>query len=183
MAKRRVKTTLKKFRRFLRYGQQEVVKKNVMNKIEPVLRKTLKNKVFTKHPDPETYHIPDISTLKHRMLSSNFAADGKPYNEEYEKRKIDIGETTAHKWGNYAFWDGTQVINWVDKVEVRATQPTVKPGGVLEKQYRGGTPTSTKKFNYMAHHEERRSVIKATWLLSWKDIVDIIELEYINAIK
>jgi len=125
-----------------------------------VLVNTFENDIFTTHDD--TDHIPTKADLRRLIRSKSQAPSGKPYNEEYLKRKRRMGEHQPHKYENYGFFMGTDIKFDSGRV-IMQTKP-------LE--------TSTKDFDYLSLHESQRSVLKATFLRSWQRLIDVVINRY-----
>lgn len=164
--KKSVKTTLTKFLHFLKW--ENIDRRYtwyVEEAIIEVLERTLRDKVFRSHS--QTYKIEDVDELAQRIRSGDTTPDGAPYNKEYLRRKRRVGEYLPHKFDNYAFWFGAQADHWTNKVVMM-----VKDTGTIE-----------TTFDYVSHHEKQRSVLKATFLLAWDEIVETILETYIKYMK
>jgi len=125
-----------------------------------VLLETFENNIFTNHGDVD--YIPTKSDLRRLIKAKAQAPSGKPYNEEYLKRKRRMGEHQPHKYENYGFFMGTDIKFDSGRV-IMQTKP-------LE--------TSTKDFDYLSLHESQRSVLKATFLRSWQRLIDVVINRY-----
>lgn len=137
------------------------VKYRSIIKCIPILEKSLLNNVFRK-PHSDTKKIESIRELALLIAQgSNHkpaqARSGEPYNKEYLERKRRLGEHYPHKYMDYGFWSGIEIF------------PSA--GNSLRMKCE---PIYHKGFNYLAHHEERRSVLKRAFLDAWQDIVDTI---------
>ena len=125
-----------------------------------VLENTFKNDIFTNHSD--TDHIPTKEALRRLIKSKGKAPKGKAYNKEYLARKRRIGEHSPHKYENYGFWMGTNIVFDRGRV-IMKTKP-------LE--------SATKDFDYLSLHERNRSVLKATFLRSWQKLIKAVINRY-----
>lgn len=159
--KRKCRTTLsnlsdflkkesKKFRTYYHGGYSGRFETEMKRK----LTETLKSQIFQDHS--RTWYIPDQNSLQARILAQDTTPNGAPYNQEYLEHKRSIGETKPHKYKNYAFWHGLSFTSKFRSVTLEQHMP-----------YNTG-----KKFDYVSHHEENRSVLKATFLLGFEDLVD-----------
>ena len=129
-----------------------------LDKCKPVLEKSLLNNVFRK-PHSDTVKIESIRELQTLIAkgSSHVPARpkaGAPYNREYLALKKRLGESYPHKFMEYGFWQGTDIRMGRGNSIVMKTEPILIKG-----------------FNYLAHHEERRSVLKRAFLEAWQDII------------
>lgn len=136
------------------------VKYRSLQKCKPILEKSLLNNVFRK-PHSDTVKIEsdrELQTLIARGVNHNpaEARPGEAYNEEYLELKRKLGEYYPHKFMEYGFWQGTEV----DMI-----------GGSLRMKTE---PIMIRGFNYLAHHETRRSVLKRAFLDAWQNIIDTV---------
>lgn len=124
----------------------------------PVLEQSLLNNVFRK-PHSDTVKIEskrELATLiasgtNHKPAS---ARQGDPYNREYLALKKRLGENYPHKFMDYGFWMGTQVLpGRGDSLKMKVE------------------PVTHRGFDYLSHHEERRSVLKRAFLDAWQNII------------
>jgi len=135
-------------------------KYRALMKCEPVLRKSLLNNVFKK-PHSDTVNIQTKEDLQNLIKSGNdhkpgIANKGAPYSTEYLRRKELLGEEYPHKYMDYGFWHGTDV-NMIGESLVMEAKPEYHKG-----------------FEYLSHHEERRSVLKRAFLDAWQELIDTI---------
>lgn len=127
----------------------------------PVLEQSLLNNVFRK-PHSDTVKIEskaELATLikggsNHKPAS---ARPGASYDKEYLALKRRLGENMPHKFMDYGFWMG------VDVLPRRGNSIQMKVEPILH-----------KGFDYLSHHEKRRSVLKRAFLDAWQDIIDTI---------
>ena len=137
------------------------VKYRSILKCIPVLEQSLLNNVFRK-PHSDTVEIKnkrELASLIARGVNHKPAParPGAQYSREYLALKRRLGEYYPHKFMDYGFWMGTQVLpGFGDSLKMK-----VKP--ILH-----------KGFNYLSHHEERRSVLKRAFLDAWQDIIKTI---------
>ncbi len=129
-------------------------------KCKPILEKSLIDNVFNK-PHSDTVKISsmnELGTLIARGVNHKpaKAREGDQYSKEYLALKRRLGERKPHKFMDYGFWHGISVLPIGNSIKMR-----VKP--IL---HRG--------FNYLKHHEERRSVLKRAFLDAWQDIIRTI---------
>lgn len=127
----------------------------------PVLEQSLLNNVFRK-PHSDTVEITnkrELATLIARGVNHKpaQARPGASYNREYLELKRRLGEYYPHKFSSYGFWMGIQVLpGFGDSLKMKVE------------------PILHKGFNYLSHHEERRSVLKRAFLDAWQDIIKTI---------
>jgi len=130
-------------------------------KVIPVLQQSLLNNVFRK-PHSDTVKIEskrELATLiaggtNHKPKQ---ARAGDPYSKEYLTLKRKLGENYPHKFTEYGFWHGAEVLpGFGDSLKMKV-EPIMKKG-----------------FDYLSHHEERRSVLKRAFLDAWQDIISTI---------
>ncbi len=130
-------------------------------KLIPVLEQSLLNNVFRK-PHSDTVKIEskrELATLiaKGTGHKPAQARPGDPYSKEYLELKNRLGEHYPHKFTEYGFWMGIKVSpGHGDSLNMKV-EPILHRG-----------------FNYLSHHEERRSVLKRAFLDAWQDIIDTI---------
>ena len=130
-------------------------------KVIPVLEQSLLNNVFKK-PHSDTVKISskrELAVLIARGVNHkpSPARPGDPYNAEYLALKRRLGEYYPHKFTEYGFWQGIQVLpGYGDSLKMKV-EPILHRG-----------------FDYLSHHEERRSVLKRAFLDAWQDIIDTI---------
>jgi len=127
----------------------------------PILEQSLLNNVFRK-PHSDTVEIKnkrELATLIARGVNHkpSAARPGAPYNREYLALKRRLGEYYPHKFMDYGFWMGTQVLpGYGDSIKMKVE------------------PITHKGFPYMEHHEQRRSVLKRAFLDAWQNIIKTI---------
>jgi hypothetical protein len=136
-------------------------KSRSMLKCIPILEQSLVNNVFKKpHNDTvkiETKRELAVLIAKGVNHKPSPARPGAPYNKEYLELKRRLGENYPHKFMDYGFWMGTQVLlDSGDSLKMKAK------------------PALHRGFNYLSHHEERRSVLKRAFLDAWQDIIKTI---------
>lgn len=153
---KRITLTLEQLRKFLDNFYE--IRRKVLLECVSVLYETLYNEVFTDHDD--TYTIKTMKELENLIKGSGHVPTeppkAPPYNKEYLKRKQRMGENKPHKYENYGFWQGTEAYYGSGFL-------------YLETQYQ---ETNEKDFDYLSHHEERRSVLKLTFLRAWQKLID-----------
>lgn len=125
-----------------------------------VLQNVLKNEIFQTHS--KTWKIEDEQQLVQRIKSGNIQPDGEQYSPKYLERKRRRGEYLPHKFENYAFWFGAQAKQHTHKIVMRFEDP-----GTIDTM-----------FDYVSHHESKRSVLKAAMLLAWDRMMLAILNEY-----
>lgn len=153
--------TLEQLEQFLdRLNPDYGIRRKALIDAKDVLKNTFENDIFTTHSD--TDHIETKGDLRRLIKSKAKAPKGKPYNEEYLARKRRMGEHHPHKYENYGFWMGTDIVFDRGSV-VMKTKP-------LE--------SSKKDFDYLSLHERNRSVLKATFLRSWQKLINAIINRY-----
>lgn len=135
----------------------------------PVLEKSLLNNVFRK-PHSDTVEIRNKRELATLIASGTNhkpaqARTGAPYSSEYLALKKRLGENYPHKFMNYGFWQGIDV----DIGRGNSLRMKVEP--IMKKRNK---KTKGKTFDYLSHHEERRSVLKRAFLDAWQEIIDTI---------
>ena len=142
------------------------IRTRAMTKVIPVLEQTLQNKVF-RVPHSDTSKIQNIKELQTLIARSGkgshkpaSAIPGAPYSKEYLLRKASYGEYYPHKFWNYGFYHGIEFYQRGISVVMKAD------------------PIYERGFDYMSHHERRRSVLKRTFLLAWQDIIDVLIKHY-----
>jgi len=142
-------------------GERGGVKYRALLKCIPVLEKSLLNNVFRK-PHSDTVQIESKRELQQLIQSGKDhkpapARPGAQYSEEYLARKRRLGEHYPHKYMDYGFWMGTEVYPRGDSLIMKAE------------------PATHKGFDYLSHHEERRSVLKRAFLDAWQTIIETIK--------
>ena len=149
--------TLEQLDRFLK---QPYHNKFVMleSAVKP-LKNSFDNYVFTNHNDTKQItNKRELAVLIAKGGKSHRPAKprrAKRYNPKYLIRKIrHMGETRPHVYENRGFLDGTDVLFTGDKVVMR-TRSIVQRG-----------------FDYLAHHETQRSVLKLAFLRAWQNIIN-----------
>ena len=153
--------TLEQLQKFLnRLNPNYTIRRLALLDAQRVLENVFEQRVFTNHNDTDA--ITSKSHLRRLIRAKAKAPKGKAYSQNYLKRKRAMGEHQPHKYENYGFWMGTTIYHDSGRL-VMKTRP-------LE--------TSTKKFDYLTHHENRRSVLKTTFLRGWQSIVNIIMARY-----
>jgi len=153
--------TLEQALKFLnRLNPNYTIRRLALLDAQVVLKNVFEQRVFTNHSDTDA--IKSKSQLRRLIKAKAKAPSGKPYSQNYLERKRRMGEHSPHKYENYGFWMGTTIYHDSGRL-VMKTRP-------LE--------TSKKKFDYLTHHENRRSVLKATFLRGWQNIVNIIMARY-----
>ena len=127
----------------------------------PILEQSLLNNVFRK-PHSDTVEIKskrELAVLIAKGVNHKpaQARPGDPYSAEYLALKRRLGEYYPHKFTEYGFWQGIQVLmGYGDSIKMKV-EPILHRG-----------------FDYLSHHEERRSVLKRAFLDAWQDIIDTI---------
>ena len=154
---KQITLTLKQLSKFV--DNFYTIRRKALRECIPILYNTLYTEVFTDHND--TYTISTIAELESLISGGSDHNPSQPrkgpaYNPEYLKRKERMGEHKPHKYENYGFWQGTQAF--FDSGSL-----------VLETQYQ---ETNEKDFDYLSHHEERRSVLKLTFLRAWQTLIE-----------
>lgn len=160
----KIEMTLEQLRNFLPklVGEQAGgAKFRAILKCIPVLEQSLLNNVFRK-PHSDTVKIEskrELAVLIARGVNHKpaQARAGDPYNAEYLALKRKLGENYPHKFTEYGFWQG------IDVNVGRGNSVRMKVEPIL---HRG--------FDYLSHHEERRSVLKRAFLDAWQNIIDTI---------
>jgi len=167
-----IELTLEQLQKFLgRIGSSNEIRDLALKACVPVLEDTLRRRVFTYEEGNVTIaskaELEKLIRSGGRSHTPGKAPKGKPYDKHYLERKAAKGIHMPHVWENYSFWDNT---------DIRFDKGCV----VMETKM---SPTAEKDFNYLAHHEERRSVLKTTFLLSWQEIVETILETYADEAK
>jgi hypothetical protein len=131
----------------------------MLESAEQPLRDSFNNNVFTNHNDTkQIVSQKELETLIAKGGRSHVPATprrGKKYNSEYLVRKIrGMGETRPHVYENYGFLHGTDIYLTGKRLVMR-TKSIIQRG-----------------FDYLAHHETQRSVLKLTILRAWQTIMD-----------
>jgi len=147
------------------------IRTRAMIKLEPILENVLRNQVF-RVPHSDTSKIENIRELQALIARSGKgshspapARPGKQYNKEYLATKHRYGEYYPHKFWNYGFYYGIDIDTIGISLRMKAT------------------PIYKKGFDYMSHHEQRRSVLKRAFLLAWQDIIDELIKHYAEEAK
>ncbi len=153
--------TLEQLGRFLdQLNPDYTIRRKALIDAKHVLENVFAKRIFTNHGD--TDHISSKSELRRLIRAKAKAPKGKAYNEEYLARKRRMGEHSPHKYENYGFWMGTTISFDSGSLVMKTRQLT----------------SSKKKFDYLTLHENRRSVLKATFLRGWQSVVNIIMARY-----
>lgn len=153
-----IELTLEQLNSFLKkLSPSTVIKKKALKKVSGVLESTLRNKIFVSHD--RTYHIKSKEDLISMIKNKDFSPPhGKSYNKKYLKLKEKMGEDKPHKFEQYTFWN-SEIKDDGERVQLSAD-----------------FSSNAKGFDYLSLHEKNRSVIKATFLLSWQEIIkEILE--------
>jgi len=164
--------TLEQLQKFLkRLNPDYGIRRLALLKCLPVLERTLRNRVFTY--EEGNVNIKTKEELR-RLISSGKMTHtpatpnpGATYDPDYLARKKRMGEDKPHKYENYSFWNNTEIRHDSGKI-------------IMETQM---SPTAEKNFDYLSHHERRRSVLKTTFLLSWQEIIETIIETYAKEAK
>jgi hypothetical protein len=143
-------------------------KKNASHKYNYNLGENIKDTVekhigdvFKDHS--KTYHIPTKKDLVRRIKARDMTPDGKPYSKDYLDKKRERSRLfQPHTYQRYGFWHN---------ILVKGKDLNVKIGLYNH-------PVTEKGFDWISHHEERRSVLKALLLLSWEDVLETIIKTY-----
>ena len=135
----------------------------------PVLQESLLKNVFRK-PHSDTVTIPTKADLQALIKSGSShqpanARPGPQYNQEYLARKRRLGEFYPHKYMEYGFWMGIDTYMRGSDL-VMKTEPIIHRG-----------------FDYMSHHEGRRSVLKRAFLDAWQDVINTLIKHYAKEAK
>lgn len=141
-----------------------------MDKCIPVLEDSLIKNVFKK-PHSDTVKIENKRELAVLIARGSSHVPARPragasYNREYLALKRRLGENYPHKFMEYGFWHGTEVSMGRGNSVKMKTEPILIRG-----------------FNYLAHHEERRSVLKRAFLEAWQDIIFTIRDNIVKEAK
>lgn len=156
--------TLEQLEKFLKkLNPVSTIRNKAFNKIVPVLENSLRKNVFTNHSD--TVNISSKSELRRLIKSGGTGTKGKAYNKEYLERKRKLGEHKPHKYMDYGFWSGTNVIRDGDQVVMYTPQPV--DANKYGKFKKGAG-------DYLSYHETQRSVLKLAFLRAWQDIISTI---------
>lgn len=137
------------------------VKYRSILKCIPILEQSLLNNVFRK-PHSDTVKIESKTELANLIKGGTghkpaSASPGDSYNKEYLALKKRLGENYPHKFMDYGFWMGVDVIpGYGDSLKMKVE------------------PVMHKGFDYLSHHENRRSVLKRAFLDAWQNIIDTI---------
>lgn len=139
----------------------KTVKWDMLKSSKQVLKRTLVDKVFKYSTGNK--HIEDKDEMRTLISAAKGSSAhipgvpymGKVYNTEYLKRKQRMGELKPHKYENYGFWYGIKIKVNAYELRMKAKRPQ----------------TSDKSFDYLTHHERRRSVLKLAFVLGWRDIM------------
>jgi hypothetical protein len=132
-----------------------------LKKLKPILENSLIDNVFHKSHS-ETLHIETKERLQSLISAGKgthkpaAAEPGKDYNEEYLAKKEAYGEYYPHKFLDDGFYDDLNVDPKSDKIVM----------SVGHKLKRG--------FDYLKYHESQRSVLKASFLLAWEEMIKAI---------
>jgi len=127
----------------------------------PVLEQSLLNNVFRK-PHSDTVEIKSKGELANLIKRGSghkpaSARPGAAYSSEYLARKARYGENLPHKFMDYGFWMGVDIFpSMGDSIRMKVE------------------PILHKGFDYLSHHEKRRSVLKRAFLDAWQDLIDTI---------
>jgi len=154
--------TLEQFIKFL--DDWKPIKFRCLQDIVGVLEESLDKAVFTTHDD--TVHIQSKADLQRYIKSggrSHFPprtpVKGNAYSPKYLELKNRLGEHKPHKFQEYGFYHGIEVKTIYDSVIMKAEMPET---------------AEDKDFDYLTHHERRRSVLKLAFLRGWSRIVEAI---------
>lgn len=154
------------------------LQKHALREVLPVLWRTINNKIFKNHD--ETYHIPDLSTLVDRIKKHDTRPDGVSrygtphYNQDYLDRKKRFKNVPflPHVFDDFNFWRN---------IKIKARQYSKgKIGLQMDLREHGGSKNDIKG---IVIHENTRSVLRATFLLAWKEIIKRILKSYARRIK
>lgn len=137
-----------------------------------VLEDSLLHNVFGKSHG-ETKKIENKQELASLISSGVMRGDHKPaearkgdiYYSPYLRKKELYGEDFPHKFLDNGFWDGIDV-NMIGPDLQMKVESIIKRG-----------------FDYLAHHEKNRSVLKLSFLEAWQDIIRTIIEKYAEEIK
>lgn len=155
-----IEITLDQLQSFL--DNWKPIKHRILYDLVDVLEQSLIDNVFTSHDD--TVNIPTKEDLERYIKSGSnhnpprTPVRGREYNPEYLERKRRMGEHLPHKYQEYGFWHGIDTGVRYGSVVMEAKMPE----------------TSEKDFDYLSHHEKRRSVLKLAFLRGWNDIIKTI---------
>ena len=151
-----IKITLGQLKRFL---AQPYHNKFVMleSAVKP-LKDTFDRHIFTTHIDTKKIVSKrELAVLIARGGKSHIPGSprgGATYNSEYLQRKARMGESRPHVYENHGFLDGTEIYFYGNGIRM-STRSIIQRG-----------------FDYLAHHERNRSVLKLTFLRAWQNIID-----------
>jgi len=162
-----IEITLDQLKNFI--GDISGFHKPVINRalydVAGVLEETLENDVFTTHDD--TVHIPDKDVLRSNIKTGGRSHNpprtpikGATYSPEYlDRKKKGGGFYKPHVFENFGFYHGIDIKVGQGNVIMEAKVPET---------------AEDKGFDYMTHHEQRRSVLKLAFLRGWQKIINTI---------
>ncbi|MHA1408704.1 MAG: hypothetical protein ACTSQY_00050 [Candidatus Odinarchaeia archaeon] len=157
-----IKITLGQASKLLKSIEWGGVTFRALKKCEKILAQHYINQF--KKPHSDTYKIENMRELerlirggtKHEPLEPE---PGAPYSEKYLSLKERYGEEYPHKFMEYGFWGNWDIYTSSKSLRLK-----------VEKFYKRG-------FDYMEHHEQRRSVLKAAFVDAWQDMIKMIILQ------
>lgn len=169
----RIKANLRQIKKFIKIitetrGYSHRIKRKTYDEIIKILEITLLTQIFKSHN--ETWHIPNHKTLERRISSGDEHPDGEDYSQEYlDRKEISGGVFKPHAFREYRFWRN-----------IRIKESFAVDGVVVEiEDYK----KPVRGLDVIKHHESKRSVLRATYLLSWKSILKTILTTYAKEIK
>jgi hypothetical protein len=158
-----VEITLEQMSKFL--DDWKPIKYRALQDVVGVLEETLENDVFTTHDD--TVNIPTKSHLQRYIKAGGqnhnpprTPVKGNSYSPEYLRRKrTKSGFYKPHVYEEFGFYHGITTRVKYGSVVMEAKMPET---------------AEDKGFDYLSHHEKRRSVLKLAFLRGWQKIINKI---------
>ena len=167
-----IKTTLRKFLKFLKGLQDGAVNEKAYDKIERTLRLSLNRNVFghMRH-EGNVFEIPTQTDLELLIMGGGRShKPGSPreshYSKEYLRKKMRMN-LPAHEYKQKGFTQGTEVVKQSGRIIMRT--PAEK--------------TTVRGYNYGPIHESKKSVLKYAFLSAWSNIIDDIVKTYADELR
>jgi len=161
--------TLEQLDKFLnRLNPNHEIRRLALIDAQQVLENTFEQVVMAQDHS-SVVHIKDKAELKRLIKTRSTAPKGKPYNQEYLAKKRRLGEHSPHKFMDYGFWMGTKIRYDTGRVIMKTRKST-------DPKKRGNFKAG--QGDYLSYHETQRSVLKATFLKGWQNLINIIIARY-----
>ena len=176
-----VKMNLKQVERYLEAIRSGRIKKVALGQIVLSLNKHLWNFVFTDSL-ADIYEIPDAATMINMIKTKTYPPLGS-YNPEYLERMIRHGLKTHGSLREHTHIEimADKVVMFIPSIHTTRTRVV----GAFRRSIdtmQGAGPYGTRVhvYNFGPIHERRKSILKATIVFAWQDILKKVKNTYLS---